>query len=129
MTPEQLRRRYCIPCGRRGNHTSLDNAPCPSKRRLVHEKINIARAAQASHDQENKRELKLIQSVFDYTNPAQYPSLPGNLQQIKSNTLLSLLLIEEAITPGIFYTKLKQTFEHNGLLPVEYNLETGTVAE
>lgn len=39
MNIYQRSARYCNPCGRRGDHTSLDHSFCPEKRKIVNERI------------------------------------------------------------------------------------------
>ena len=43
MTPEDKLRQYCIPCGLSSDHTSLDFTRCPTKRKIIQDRIMEAR--------------------------------------------------------------------------------------
>ena len=60
MTTEQKRQRYCIPCNRRGDHTSLDHRYCPEKRKIVQERVKMARESRNTEENANKRDTDLI---------------------------------------------------------------------
>ena len=68
MTERQKDKRYCIPCGTQGNHTSMDHTVCPTKREIIRGRTMEARAKRNEEAQNNKRDLELITKVFDYTN-------------------------------------------------------------
>ena len=60
MTTEQKRQRYCIPCKLRGDHTSLDHRYCPEKRKIVQERVKMARESRNTEENANKRDTDLI---------------------------------------------------------------------
>ena len=105
MTERQKDNRYCIPCGTRGNHTSMDNTACPTKREIIRARTIEARAKRNQETQNDKRDLALITRVFDYTNNEAWPKLQHNSEQTKVSTIVTLALLDEAVNPGIFQKK------------------------
>ena len=127
MTREQKDRRYCIPCRKEGNHTSLDHRKCDEKRKLVMEKIKTARVNRKQEESTNKRDIELIKQTLKISNTDIWPALTRNPQQHqKSSMILLLTLLEESLNPGIFQEKLDRSLRENDLPNIKYTLEPGT---
>ena len=126
MTETQKDKRYCIPCGTQGNHTSMDHTACPTKREIIRGRTLDARTKRNEETQNNKRDLDLITKVFDYTNTEAWPKLQHNPDQTKVSTIITLALLEEAVNPGIFQEKLTKSCEQNNIPKVNYTLQPNT---
>ena len=126
MTQRHKQSRYCAVCKIKGNHTSLDHSACPKKREIVRERIRIEREKHMKETNNNERDIELIRTVFEYSNRETWPPIHSNTQHTQITTILSLALIEEAIQPGIFQTKLTESCRANNIPEVKYTLEQGT---
>ena len=126
MTDQQKQSRFCAPCNKRGEHTSLDHSACPKKREIVRERARLARTKQSEENNNNQRDIELIKRVVDFSNTESWPQI--NQQQTKVSAIISLALIEEAVTPGVgvFQKKLTQGSIDNGIPQIKYQLETNT---
>ena len=126
MTEIQMQSRFCAPCNRRGDHTSLDHSACPKKREIVRERARVARIKQTEENNNNQRDIDLIKRVVDFSNTETWPQI--NQQQIRASAIISLALIEEAVTPGVglFQKKLTKGSIDNGIPEIKYQLEPNT---
>ena len=126
MTERHKDKRFCIPCGTQGNHTSMDHSACPTKREIIRARTIEARTKRNQDTQNDKRDLELITKAFDYTNNEAWPKLQPNPNQIKVSTIVTLALLDEAVNPGIFQKKLTKSCELNNIPKVNYTLEPNT---
>ena len=127
MNERDRANRFCIPCDARGDHTSLDHRQCPTKRRLVQEKINAARDKRKSEETEERRDTNLIQKTLEIANTNAWPALQNSQeQQQKTSTIVLLALLDEASSPGSFQRKLTNEMKKNGLPEVKYEPEPET---
>ena len=126
MTERQRAKRYCIPCGTQGNHTSMDHTACPTKREIIRGRTAEARSKRGEEIQNDKRDVELITRVFNYTNKDAWPQLQHNPDQTKVSTIVTLALLDEAVNPGIFQSKLSRSCEQNNIPKVKYTLEPNT---
>ena len=128
MTIQDRQARYCVPCGKRGDHTSLDHSRCPKKRAIIQIRARVAREKRKVENESNNRDLELIKSVFEYTNSESWPTLQTK-QQSRTATIISLALLDEAVNKGIFQQKLSESLEANGIPAIKYNLEQNTARD
>ena len=126
MSIRDKSKRYCIPCKSRGDHTSLDHTACPKQREIIRERARIAREAIKQQQALTQRDRELIQNVLNLQNTDSWPKITSNPLNIKISTLISLALIEEAVTPGCFEGKLASSCEANGIPAIKYKLEPNT---
>ena len=70
--------------------------------------------------------MELITRVFDYTNTEAWPKIQANPHQLKIATIITLALIDEAVNPGKFHTKLALVCEKNNIPKINYQLEPNT---
>ena len=127
MTSQQKDNRFCIPCNRRGEHTSLDHRQCPEKRKIVQDRVKAARDARQNEETENKRDTELIKKTIEITNTGAWPALQKYQdQQQKTSTIILLALLDEAKNHGCFQRKLDSELLKNGLPIVKYELEPNT---
>ena len=128
MTTQDREERYCVPCGKRGDHTSLDHSYCPKKRDIIQERVRAARETRKTEIETNQKDIELIKSVFEYSNTNVWPTM-NTKQHTSINTIISMALLDEAINPGIFQNKLKKGCEENGIPAVKYTIERNTATE
>ena len=58
------------------------------------------------------------------------PSIESqNPQNTKIATIVTLALLDEASTPGVFSRKMKEAFNNNGLPEIQYKLEENTARD
>ena len=127
MTHDDKERRHCIPCRTYGDHTSLDHRHCPSKRRIVQERLKIARETRKKGDEENKRDTELIKKTMEISGIEAWPALQTyQHQQQQTTTIILLALLDENCNQGTFQTKLDSELTRNGLPLVKYNLAPNT---
>ena len=126
MNERQRDKRYCIPCGTQGNHTSLDHSACPTKREIIRGRTLEARAKRNQDAQKDKRDFALITKAFDFTNNEAWPGLRHNPDQTKVSTIVTLALLDEAVNPGTFQEKLAKSCKLNNIPTVKYTLEPNT---
>ena len=126
MSIQDKQMRYCIPCGSRGDHTTLDHTACPKQREIVRKRVKEARENAKQQEILNQRDRNLIKSVLNFQNTETWPKISYNPLNTKMSALLSLTLIEEAINPGCFEEKLSSSCEINGITPIKYTLEPNT---
>ncbi|CAL4067211.1 unnamed protein product, partial [Meganyctiphanes norvegica] len=127
LTYDQKEKQYCIPCGKGGDHTSLDHRQCPTKRRLVQDRINEAREKRKSEENHDSRDTELIKKTIELTNVEPWPALQKfQNQQQQTSTIVLLALLDEKCNPGNFQNKLDQELGRNGLPTVQYRLEPNT---
>ena len=128
MTIQDRQARYCVPCGKRGDHTSLDHSRCPKKRAIIQIRARVAREKRKVENESNNRDLELIKSVYEYTNSETWPTLQTK-QQSRTATIISLALLDEAVNKGIFQQKLSESLEANGIPAIKYKLEPNTARD
>ena len=127
MTEEQKRKRFCAACGTRGTHTTLDHRQCQKKREILRERARIEREKRVASNEANNRDEELIRKVININNNEEFPSLVNqNPQQTAITTIITLALIDEANTQGVFEKKLEDSLKNNGLPIVKYKLEPDT---
>ena len=126
MSTHQKAARFCIPCGTRGNHTSLDHSFCPKKREIVQERIRETRDKRQKQKQENQRDLNLMKTVIDFSNTNDWPIAQTNKQHQQISTIVMLTLLEEAVSPGSFQANLSKAYHDNGLPNVTYTPQPNT---
>ena len=127
MDHEQKENRYCIPCRTYGDHTSLDHRYCPSKRRIVQERISEAREKRKSEEDNSKRDSELIKKTIEISSTETWPALHKYQQQQQMTTSIILLaILDENSNQGIFQQKLNSELAKNGLPLIKYTLEHNT---
>ena len=125
MSEYHKRARYCAACGTKGTHTTLDHRACPKKRNILRERAIEEREKLIESKETNKKEIELIKKVLDISSTNEYPHLKTQ-DHSKIATIISLVLLDEASSPGIFDTKLKEACNANGLPAINYKLEPNT---
>ena len=126
-TSQQKDACYCIPCNRKGDHTSLDSF-CPKKREIVQQRIQMIKNEKERENQEKQKDINLIKRVLDFSNRETWP-LPGNKNQTaKYSAIISLALLDEATHPGQnkFQIKLTNGCKDNNLPTLNYRPEPKT---
>ena len=68
MSQQQKDRRLCIPCGTRGDHTSMDHTSCPKKREIIKERARLAREADIQEQKNMQRDRDLIKMYWKHKN-------------------------------------------------------------
>ena len=127
MSQDQKNVRHCIPCGSTGDHTSLDHRSCPTKRKIVQDRIKDARAKRNQEEIATKRDRDLIQQTLELSNNEAWPALRQNQEQHqKTSTIVILALIDESANPGNFQAKLDKGMQDNGLPLVKYTPDPKT---
>ena len=129
MTSDHKAMRYCVPCNTTGDHTSLDHSLCPTKKEILRERIRVNRELRHDQIQSIDKDLNIFKNLIDQTFSDTQPNLTLNKQNTQMTTLITMALIEEAFTPGVFQNKLTAECEANGLLPIKYTLEPNTAKE
>ena len=116
--------RFCISCGTRGDHTSLDPY-CPIKRTIVHNRIKEAREKRKASQHAHNRDLNLLKNAFDLSNHT-WPKLNNN-EHHKMSTILKLTLLDEAVAAGSFQSNLTKACHDNDLPNIIYTPHPDTV--
>ena len=130
MSDNHKARRFCAACGLKGTHTTLDHKLCQKKRDILRERARIEREKRIAKNESENRETELIRKVIDINNQVEFPITANQTQQQSAiNTILTLVLIDEANNPGIFEEKLEESLTNNGLPAVKYTLEPGTATK
>ena len=125
MTPDQREARYCIPCGVRGDHTTLDPF-CPKKRTIIQKRIKEAREKRKENQQAQDRDNNLIQNAFDLSSSIAWPTLDTNIQREKISAILMLTLLDEAVSEGSFQSNLSKACQDNDLPQIIYSPNPNT---
>ena len=129
MTEQDMEARYCASCKTRTNHTTLDHRACPIKRNIIRERASIEREKRLSINKESSRDIELIRKALNFTSDEDWP-LPHTdsrkAQHNKIATIVTLALLDEASTPGIFENKINEACKNNGLQEIKYKLEPNT---
>ena len=128
MTIQDRQARYCVPCGKKGEHTSLDHTYCPKKREILQERVRESREKRKTETENNHKDIELIRSVFEYSNTNVWPTIYTK-QQIATSTIISMALLDQAVNPGTFQNKFKIGCEQNGIPTVKYIIERNTAKE
>ena len=126
MTHQQKSARLCIPCGNRGDHTSMDHAACPKKREIVRERARLARENDIQEQKTTLRDTNLIKTVLDTQKHEFWPQLTNNPNHTKITSLVALALIDDAVHPGSFSDNFKYACTSNGLPEINYKPAEGT---
>ena len=127
MSEDNKRKRYCIPCDTRGDHTSLDHRQCPEKRKIVQERVREAREKRITAETEIHRDTNLIKQTIEISNSNAWPALQQNKdQQQKASTIVLLALLDEAHREGTFQQNFTKALNDNGLPNIQYTPEKGT---
>ena len=129
MTEQDMEARYCASCKTRTNHTTLDHRACPIKINIIRERASIEREKRLSINKESSRDIELIRKALNFTSDEDWP-LPHTdsrkAQHNKIATIVTLALLDEASTPGIFEKKINEACKNNGLQEIKYKLEPNT---
>ena len=129
MTPEQKRQQYCVPCQKRGDHTSLDHKYCPEKRKIIQDRVKKARENRKNEEDTRNRDSQLIKETLELANTELWPTLQQNLaQQQRTATIILLALLEENTNQGTFNKNLEKGLKENGLPTVRYTPSPGTAS-
>ena len=129
MEPRDKRHLYCVPCKAGGDHCSLDHKLCPTKRRILQERIRMARQKISDAKQQEDRDQQLIEKAAKaIANTGGWPALPtlGNDNQLTMASVITLAMIEEAIHPGSFQKNLDKACVENKLNTFKYTPMPGT---
>ena len=117
---------YCVPCGLRGDHTSLDHRACPTKRGIVRERIMECRKQREEEEARLEKEKQTMKKAFEYIS-SEFPQLPQRTNNnIGHATLITLALLDEAVNPGCFQVKLDKACEDNNIEKIQYKPEPET---
>ena len=73
--------RFCILCGTRGDHSSIDPF-CPHKRHMIQNRIKEARSKRSEFEQAHER-CNITQNTCDFSDNNTWPSLNTPTQQKK----------------------------------------------
>ena len=119
---------YCASCRVKEDHTTLDYSYCPTRREIIRERARVAREKSKKENEGNERDLNLIKSVFEFSNYKTWPALQTK-QQITTSALISMALMDEAVSPGSFQKNLKKGCEDNGLPVIKYTPGKNTARE
>ena len=125
MNIQEKEARYCAACGTKGTHTTLDHRSCPIKRNILRERATEEREKRLESKESNKREIDLIRKAINLASNEEYPQI-GTQNHTKIATIISLALLDEAASPGVFQQKLNEACNNNGLSTIKYKLEPGT---
>ena len=124
MNDRDKKERYCIPCGQKTDHTSLDHSFCPITRALRRKNIRIAREKRENERTEEERQKKIMRKIVT-DNVTEWPLLGG--KQLIINGIINLAILEEAACPNTFNENLREGLSLNGLPVFEYNILSETV--
>ena len=125
LTESDKLARYCAACGKHTDHTSLDHRSCPKKKEELREKARIAREKRLHAKEGDKRDMELIKRTIDISNTREWPEIQTN-QHSTIAMVVTLALLDEASTSGVFNRKLEEACNDNGLPVIRYNLEPET---
>ena len=129
MTHQQREARYCATCKTKASHTTLDHRQCPKKRNILRERALSEREKRIALKETNNKEIELIRKALNLNNIEEWPLpniLSQNPQHSKIATIVTLALLDEATTPGVFDRKMKEACSNNGLPEIKYKLEENT---
>ena len=120
MTQEHKDNRYCAACKKKGDHTTLDHAQCPTKKAMIQGWVREARTKRTEDNQAKQHDIDLIRNVIEFSNTEEWPTLQHNSQQTRVTTIVAMALLEEAVMPGSFQAKLTQNLANNGISDIKY---------
>ena len=125
MTPRQKEKLFCVPCNKQGEHSSLDHRACPTKRKIVQERIKESRKQREEEDAKLQKEKQTMKKAFEFISN-EFPQLPQRNSNITTATIITLALLEEAVSPGCFQEKLDKACEENEINKVIYKPDQKT---
>ena len=126
MTIQQKAKLFCVPCNTTGDHSSLDHRACPTKRKIVQERIKESRKQRDEEDQKLEKEKQTMKKAFEYVSN-EFPQLPQVMRNGNSSaTLITLALLEEAVSPGCFQEKMDKLCEENNMEKIIYKPDRKT---
>ena len=125
MTTDQQNARFCIPCGIRGNHTTLDPF-CPKKRVIIQKRIKEAREKRKENQEAQDIACNRLQNAFDFSNTINWPTINTTKQHTKISTILMLTLLDEAVSKGSFQSNLSKACHDNDLPNIIYTPHPNT---
>ena len=132
MTQQHKDARYCATCKTKASHTTLDHRQCPKKKNILRERASAEREKKFALKESNNKEIDMIRKALNFDNMENWP-LPSiesqNPQNTKIATIVTLALLDEASTPGVFSRKMKEAFNNNGLQEIQYKLEENTARD
>ena len=110
--------------GNSGTHNTLDHRACPKKRNIIRERASEERERRIRSKESTNREIELIRRAINISNEEEYPlirnqSQIGTQNHDKIATIISLALLDEAASPGVFEQKLNEACNNNGLSPIK----------
>ena len=123
MTERQRSYLYCVPCRRAGDHCSLDHKLCPTKRRVLQERIQEARQKKVIEDNNEQRDQRIAEKTAKAIATASgFPPLPTlcHADQINMATAITLAFMEDAVIKGSFQECLDRTCNSNNLQPIKF---------
>ena len=129
MSQQHKEMRYCAACKTRASHTTLDHRLCPKKRDILRERAMVEREKRIAIKEANNKEINLIRKALNFNNTEEWPlpkMLNENPQHAKIATIVTLALLDEAATPGLFERKIQEACRNNGLPEIKYKLEPNT---
>ena len=129
MNDREKERLYCVPCKAGGEHCSLDHKLCPTKRRILQERIQMARKKKNDVKEQEERDQKLIEkAAAAMSNTGGWPALPTlcNEKQLTMASVITLAMIDEVANPGSFQESLDKACLDNNLSKVKYTPKPGT---
>ena len=125
ITPQQKARLFCVPCNKQGDHSSLDHRACPTKRKIVQERIKESRKQREEEDMKLQKEKQTMKKAFEYIS-SEFPQINQMNCNITTATIITLTLLEEAVSPGCFQEKLNKACEDNNVDKVIYKPDQKT---
>ena len=127
MNQQQKEARYCAVCGIKGTHTTLDHRACPKKINILRERAQEEREKRIQSNMSCNREIELIRKAINISSEEEFPQIRP--QNSKIATIITLALLDEASSPGIFENKLKEACNNNGIPEIKYKLEPNTARD
>ena len=97
---------------------------------MLRVRARVAREKRLEEKEADKRDIDLIRRAMDLTNNSEWPALQTNNQQHSAIAMIvTLAMLDEAATPGIFNNKLEQACKDNGLPEIKYKIEPETAKQ
>ena len=131
MNNQQKEARYCAACKSTASHTTLDHRACPKKRNILRERARVEREKRISKKESSNKEVELIRKAFNiYNEEWPLPQIGNqNPQQTKIAAIVTLALLDEASSPGVFDKKIQEACRNNGLPIINYKPEPNTAKD
>ena len=123
MSPYHRSYVFCVPCKSGGDHCSLDHKLCPTKRRVLQERIQEARQKKIDEEKKDNRDQQLAEKTAKAIATASgFPALPtlSNDKQLNLAAIITLALLEDAVIEGSFQECLTKACIENNLPQIKY---------